>query len=625
MNAENEPGKRFHLSRRRFHKSDTRAFEMTRSYLSRDLSIETLMADAEVVLDLPYAPTQITDNDTGKEILDLRKARKNTVIVVSCKKKAKTVTVIPNVLPPQRGDNCTVKVQQLVSVLIEARTLLKLDTTPKRVYRIDGRKINHFDEIKSGETLIVTGGEPCVVEAREPEKKASPRNARGGAFDRASMRDDQMSNFDRASTVSEMESEDAPIKMANHIVAVSNETFKRQFCMAELAVYKQLGNGMNWKPREKARLEAQMRNVQISGFANQLLKSGILPGRDKDIEAKLAEFSLRALNGVDLSKLSIVVVGDRRSGKSTFLHTFTSTVYRKMLICGVNDVLPFVVDFQRCEVFKDDPGKIYTTFVHALIDAARFTRFEIVQSLDAIKDYLLAIPTMSVIPRAPAQLESMSDLLKNLTVVCKRKFGNKKDRGMVARREETETWAAVAEFPVAFARAIGCSLMFIFDHMDRTKDSLCKALIRQGRRSPWFVATRRDAVFLKLDENRSSQIDTSGLIAIDQGSSDASIVLDNTVIREQDCMGCPAYVAQFRKIVRDYNMKQPMVDPFLRTKAGALREMLIRQELFRLCVHLESTDPPVVTKDLLNKLGDEDTTVNMRIEVPPPAPEGKNA
>ena len=577
---------RYFLAPRRFDPKDFKAKNFARTYLSADRSVATLLKDAVKILGLNHTPTAIVRNDTGEVVRDLAEVPKDTYLVPcykvneSAQSDRTAVRLVRNSLPISTI-GVKYHLKGMERLLADATKLLRLKEPAKAVFTKTGDPVLNLDNVPSGSVLVISCGEPCVV----------------------SVVDDVESSV---VSKSELPPELRPGNIYNHLVAFANETVEKRLAMAELSIFASFPPENQERLARYEELSKRLQATRMTGLVEQLVANDIVPPKTESIAGKLKQKCIDLLAKADLQKFRFVISGPRSSGKTSLLYSFACTTLRKLIMCKEERMfMPFVVNWARNALLVDQPRRLYTMFVEAALDGAKYSRFEFVQSLMQVKEYLLSVPFMTAFKKPPEGFEGLSDFVRKM-IQC-------------FRESPDSLYAGLVQFPGILANILGFEYpLFIFDHFEQAGEELCAKFARAFRRTPFIIASQIDEAFYEVVKVVDvTFIYTDALVPAKDPSEDQDIISVPELrlqLSESNCLGSPAYMASFYKIVRHLKLvRKQNKYSFVRSKADLSRELIIRQELFKLCVRLEAAGSKAITKTALNKLGDYDEHITIQL------------
>ena len=577
---------RYFLAPRRFDPKDFKTKNFARTYLSADRSVATLLKDAVKILGLNHTPTAIVRNDTGEVVRDLADVPKDTYLVPcykvneSAQSDRTAVRLVRNTLPISTI-GVKYHLKGMERLLTDATKLLRLKEPAKAVFTKTGDPVLNLDNVPSGSVLVISCGEPCVV----------------------SVVDDVESSV---VSKSELPPELRPGNIYNHLVAFANETVEKRLAMAELSIFASFPPENQERLARYEELSKRLQATRMTGLVEQLVANDILPPKTDSIAEKLKQKCIDLLAKADLQKFRFVISGPRSSGKTSLLYSFACTTLRKLIMCKEERMfMPFVVNWARNALLVDQPRRLYTMFIEAALDGAKYSRFEFVQSLMQVKEYLLSVPFMTAFKKPPEGFEGLSDFVRKM-IQC-------------FRESPDSLYAGLVQFPGILAKILGFEYpLFIFDHFEQAGEELCAKFARVFRRTPFIIASQIDEAFYEVVKVVDvTFIYTDALVQAKDPSEDQDIISVPELklqLSESHCLGSPAYMASFYKIVRHLKLvRKQNKYSFVRSKADLSRELIIRQEFFKLCVRLEAAGSKAITKAALNKLGDYDEHITIQL------------
>lgn len=576
---------RYFLAPRRFDPKDFKAKNFARTYLSTDHSVATLLKDAIKIFGLNHTPTAVVRNDTGEVVTDLADVPRDTYLVPCYKVNEAgpgervAVKLVRNTLPiSPLGVKYHLKGME--QLLEDATKLLRLKEPAQAVFNRSGDPVLNLDKVTSGSVLIISCGEPCVISSVEESESS-------------------------VVSKSELPPEVRPENIYNHLVAFANETVEQRLAMAELSIFASFPPENQKMVQRCDELTQRLQSTRMTGLVEQLVSNDILPPRTEGIAELLKQKSIELLAKTDLHKFRFVISGPRSSGKTSLLYSFACTALRKLIMCGEEMMfMPFVVNWARDVLLIDQPKRLYSAFIETALNGAKYSRFEFIQSFMPVKEYLLSVPSMTAFKKPPEGFEGLSDFVRKM-ITC--------------FREAPDTlYAGLVQFPGVLAKILGFEYpLFIFDHFETAGEELCAQFAKVFRRSPFIIASQVDEAFYGVVKIADvTFVYTDNLLQANAAEDQDIISVPELKIQlgESGCLGSPAYLALFHKILKQLKLvrKQNRYS-FVRSKADLSRELIIRQELFKLCVRLEAGGSKIITKQALNKLGDYDEHVTIQL------------
>jgi hypothetical protein len=492
----------------------------------------------------------------------------------------------------------------------------QLNGQARKLFKADGTIVKSVDDITNQATLYVSAGEVFGFGLVSPGKSKKAAGNGSPKIPDAPKKD----TFEQtaAKTVkTRKERIREEVLSFNRMVAASSRPQQEAMKESTASVYEALDRAQQRKLPAVAPIHDDCQQMLL---VTHLLRLSICP-HDAAPVPESTHFAQNAFHHVVTGDIKFVVGGPRQSGKTTLLYQLASVLCRKLQLSDEGSMfLLFPVNF---EIATGDIVGLLHLFIATAFEAIEYSALRLLPWLDGLRKWFLACIFGAAI--APPQDIVVSGFfnVQQLVQITKELRRGLTEDGDHSLREFVEL---VCAFPNNFARAVGLKgTIFIIDAFELTQviispapdffprslESVCLSDVLSGEldRSSFLVSMRDEQRFFESFACEDAAfISTQGIVAVDDDDDDEIWVHDAFVpidenpglkIRESDCLGCPGFVALFRRVAQRAkqvadNTAIPSPWASFWVAPDLARHKVIRFELLKLLQLLADAQAPAV-------------------------------
>ena len=553
--------------------------------------------------------------------------------------KGFSVKIVKNAFP--RSQPRRYRLESIEKLLSEALSLLSLPSPAKKIFKEDGAVVKTIDDVAEGDTLYLSCGEKFGYGA-SPVKRPLPKYepipaARDDEHDDKNQEDEHNKKLTSPTLTKDQKNKirfDTEVLSFQRILAIANRTVDEAMKETTASVYAALLENQrrrlpNWYQLQYAHDETQMAKI-----IEHLVNLKICPSK-ATIIPEVNDYSMDLFRGMETSDIRFAIAGPRQSGKTTLLHTVTRALMRKLQSSDeASQYLLFPLNFKLEAINFTSHLGLLKCFIKTAFDALAYSSFAFLPYLSQLRKwFVMTVFGSSIV--FPTELSQYPNVdIKELQNIPKVLHNNlfTTDKKAVEKDGLVTFIQSLVEFPGLFAKALGFrDIIYVIDNFDAIRDIylipgpdsfpqatkpvyLPQKLCSEIQNHLYIIAGENEQNFMECFTcNNAALLDTIGILDF---KDDGSIIVRQPPLRIsiEDCLGCPGYINKYQNIVDvllhvQENSAVPSQYANVKTSSDQLRLSVAKHEIVRLAEYLSDAGSSLITKDLLNRLNDEETLI----------------
>lgn len=527
----------------------------------------------------------------------------------------------------------------LEKLLHDSVTILSLTSRASKIYTESGKVITTFDAIQPQETLYISCGEKFGHGMASPTKKRPPSHMSNAAplsprVVTEKDNEDQPPKPKEKKQLTAEEKKQKEIDSFQRLIAYAPTTYQEAMRDSSASMFASLTTGQRSKLTNAEELEVLHNDTQQYYLINALTKCSICPGESlSDVNDLINQYCINLYKGMDPEDIKFVVVGPHQSGKSSLVYLMTTILNRKFQVCDeFNQNLFFTINFEQETLYMNECTKLLHLFVNRTFECAYFSNMALVPCIAPLQQWFISQIT-GTNPLYP----SVCDLIP--CIDSKMIFDIVK---LIKNAQKSNEVDALAKFvqlacdvPALIGEALGFKkVVYVIDSFEYSNVKmyqqsgqflskgnvfLASHLCNSLDLNYYIVSMENEQLFMECFTCNDALLIDADKIAESYGCP-ARIEIPNLsfCLTIKDCSGCPGYIIQFLKLV---NLIQQYTDnsavksrlSLVQATPDHSRLKIIRLQLSRLCLLIENAGHSRITKELLNKINDEDIQLNIKV------------
>ncbi|OHS97624.1 hypothetical protein TRFO_09325 [Tritrichomonas foetus] len=547
------------------------------------------------------------------------------------------VQVVRNAYP--RSDPKRYRLFSLDKLLKESMQLVGLNAQAKKIFNKDGCLVKSIDEVNDGDVLYISSGEKFAY-GISPVKRQLPK------YEPVESPKEEHKPDTPTKTKSEIRQENKQNRFQHEvlsfqrIVAVTQKTVDENLRESTASVYAALLENQRRRLPNWYQLQYAHDETQQARLIEHLINLKICP-TSANVIPEVYDWSMDLFRGIEVDDIRFVITGPRQSGKTTLLHSTASTLMRKLQCSDeASKYLFFPFNFEIESLELNNHNHLLKLFMKIAFEALEYCHLAFLPLISQLRKWftLSVFGTQMQYPTGISQFEgvnekALKELAKKLHSSLQAKDGHSIENFVTT----------LCELPSQLAKALGLSgVIYIFDNFDYASEvfltpgencfpdslkpvSLCQALCNELQNNLYIVSLQDEQRFLECFTcDNAALLDTEGILNGSQTvtQNNVSIVVRQPPLRlsVDNCLGCPGYVARFERLCElvkrmELNSAVPSQYAIVKTSSDRSRLSVVKQEIVRLSELLSDAGSTVITKDLLNRLIDQEA-MNVKYVTP---------
>ncbi|EAY13690.1 hypothetical protein TVAG_371640 [Trichomonas vaginalis G3] len=391
-------------------------------------------------------------------------------------------------------------------------------------------------------------------------------------------------------------------------------TTEDQLIYSMLNAYTTVPVDLRVNASEYENLENLLRRTQHRLFEKLLISELIVPiTAESIVNNPVYERCCELLDEKKLETIKLAILGPRHSGKTVVLHVMAELFYRKIQLCDDADtVFMFPFNFQKYVdiINNGEVENLYKSIMRILMDSLLFSKFEIWNFYQQIKEWFLCIPMVGSLLSIPQEMERCPFIDTQMMRKVGKKLHSDLHNNLKSPNEVISTIiSSIPDFAKIFHFKTTC---FIIDHVCETQNGFSGSIANAIGDSPYIVSGVEDSKFKSNFKKDFTPIIIEDFIELDDKRR---INFCGLFLSIDDCHGLPGVVHLFDDAFKEIQKTSQEKKSFamFKSRASICSALIANQKVLLLCECIKEFNH---SEELLSAMDElSEGTAKLSIEV----------